>query len=139
MMTIPQVRAIVGQQIGLSASFDGSMTAYGNLTPAQQIALTKGVFDYIRAHPSDFTEAQVQTVNTEGNRVAALTIEDSSFDYGAFLSALEDNAISTIGDPLARIGNGISASVSLIGTLLPVGVVVAVVIFALPYWKKANA
>lgn len=136
-MPIPQLRVIVGQQIGLPAAFDGSMTAYGNLSREDQIELTQAMIAYIQQHPEQFTPAQVQTATVEAPRAATMTPEDDSFNAGAFFAALEQNAINTIGNPLVSVGNGISQSVALIGTLLPVLALVAVLIFAFPHLKKA--
>ena len=137
MMSIPQLRQIVGQQIGLPATFDGSIAAYGNLSRASQIELTQKMLDYIKEHPGDFEDKQVATANAEGAR--DLTLVDSSFSWESFQQEFEANAYDIVGKPFVAIGTGVSNTVTMIGTLLPFAVIVAVIIFALPYIKKANA
>lgn len=135
-MTIPQLRQLIGNQVGLPASFDGSITAYGALTRAQQIELTQGMLAYIREHPGEFGDKQVQTANAEGSRDLALV--DPSFDWSQFMTEFEANAYDVVGKPLVAVGQGLSTSVNLIGTLLPFAVIVAVIVFALPYIRRAN-
>ena len=137
MMTIAQARALVGQSMGLR-HFDGSIHAYRNLTAAQQIDLTKRLFDYIKANPDKFDANQKATVAAEDSRIQAATVQDTSFDWGQFMQDFEANAYRTVGEPLVNIGRGVSTSVNLIGTLLPIAVLAAVVIFALPYVRKAS-
>lgn len=137
MMTIAQARALVGQSMGLR-DFDGSIDAYRNLTAGQQIDLTKRLFDYIKANPANFTETQKATVAAEDSRIQAASLQDTSFDWGQFMQELEANAYTTVAEPLVNIGRGVSTSVNLIGTLLPIAVLAAVVIFALPYVRKAS-
>jgi hypothetical protein len=137
MMTIAQARALVGQSMGLR-DFDGSIDAYRNLTAAQQIDLTKRLFDYIKANPANFTETQKATVAAEDSRIQTATVQDTSFDWGQFMQEFEQNAYTTVAEPLVNIGRGVSTSVNLIGTLLPIAVLAAVVIFALPYVRKAS-
>lgn len=138
MMTIVQLRQLIGNQIGLPESFDGSMTAYGNLSREAQIALTQGMIAYIRNNPASFTPAQLVTAETEAGRAEKLTLDDTSFDTGLFFAELEKNANAVVFDPLVKVGQGISTSVSLVGTLLPVFALVAVAIFAWPYVARAR-
>lgn len=135
-MTIQTLRELMGRQIGLPASFDGSITAYGNLTRAQQISLTQAMLAYIREHPGDFGDKQVATANAEGSR--DLTLVDEGFDWELFQNEFEANTYDVIARPLVAIGQGVSTSVNLIGTLLPVFALLAVAIFVFPYIKKAN-
>lgn len=137
-MTITDARKFAGQKIGLPASFDGSIAAYANLTAAQQIAVTQAMIAYIQANPGQFTPAQVETANVQAPQAATLTPEDDSFDFGQFFDELESNAIQKIGGPVASIGNGVSQTLTLIGTLLPAAVLVAVLIYAWPHIKNAN-
>lgn len=135
-MTIQTLRELMGRQIGLPASFDGSITAYGNLSQNQQIELTAAVMRYIRQNPGQFTQAQVAVTTAEGSR-AELTIPAGYADVG-FWDEFENNAYEIVGKPFVAIGQGVSTSVNLIGTLLPVFALIAVAIFALPYIRKAN-
>lgn len=138
MMTIPQARKIVGQQLGFTG-FDGSVDAYRNLTPQQQIDLTKALFNYIKANPGNFTDAQQQTVAAEDSRIQKAVIEDASITVGNVMTALEESAYNVVAEPLMAVGQGVSTSVKLIGTLLPAAVIIAAVLFALPYLKKASS
>lgn len=138
MMTIAQARAIVGQQLGLP-SFDGSVDAYRALTPGQQIDLTKALFSYIQKNPENFTTGQLETVKAESPRLQAAQIEDTSFSVSEFMNELETNAYKTVGEPLVNLGQGVTRSVNLVGTLLPIAVLAVLVIVALPYIQKARA
>jgi len=133
--TIAQARQIVGQQLGFSASFDGSVAAYRNLTPENQIRLTQGVFAYIKQNPGQFTDAQNATVAAESSRVDALTAENPGA-FSVFVDAIADEALR-VGGAVASVGNGVVTSVNLVGTLLPVAVLVSIVVFAWPYLKPS--
>ena len=135
-MTIQNLRLLMGRQLGLPASFDGSVTAYGNLSRAQQIALTQAMLAYIRENPGAFSNAQVATANAEGAR--DLTLADESFDWSGFQVEFENNAYDVIAKPFVSIGTGVSDTVTLLGKALPFLALAALVIFALPYIKKAN-
>ena len=137
MMTIAQARAIVGQQLGFPPSFDGSVSAYRDLSAANQIRLTQALFAYIRANPDKFTEAQQQTVRVEQSRVDRMTPEDASFDGGQFMTELEAGAVR-IGGAVANVGEGVVKSVNLVGNLIPIAVLFAAFVFAYPYFKKAT-
>jgi hypothetical protein len=137
-MTIQQARVFVGRQIGLSTNFDGSRDAFRNLSAAEQTELTKQLIKYIAQNPGDFTDAQVSTANVELGRADRLSIEDTSFDYDLFFNELETNAIQTIGQPLANIGNGVSNTVAALGKLLPFIAFGALAVLALPYILKAT-
>lgn len=136
-MTTAQLRQLVANQIGLPASFDGSVAAYRKLTAAQQTELTAGMINYIRNHPGDFTEAQVATANAEAGRASTMT-NTSGYSDTTLLAELESQALR-VGSAVADVGNGIVNTVSLTGTLLPFVAVAALVIFAWPYIKKAQA
>lgn len=135
-MTIGELRVLIGNQIGLPLSFDGSMTDYGNLSREQQIELTQGMFAYIKAHPANFTNAQVDVVSAEDSRDLTLLPED--YDFVLLINELESNAYEIVGKPLVSIGKGISSSVNLVGTLLPVAVVCIVLLFTWPYIIRAK-
>ena len=134
-MTIPQLRAYVGQQQGLPASFDGSIDAYRNLSAAQQVTLTRGVVDYIKNHPGEFTPAQVQTANVEAGRQS--DIEDTGNNFSVFWTELGDQAFA-VGNSVASIGQGVTNSLNLAGALLPVALLVAVFVFAYPHIKNST-
>ena len=134
-MTIPELRAFIGQQQGLPASFDGSITAYRNLTPAQQVTLTRGTVDYIRNNPGQFTPAQVQTATVEAGRQG--DIEDTGFDASLFWNEIGDQAFN-IGNSVASIGQGVTNSLNLAGALLPIALLVAVFVFAYPHIKNST-
>jgi hypothetical protein len=138
MMTIPQLREHVGRQIGLPATFDGSVAAYRELSPAQQIALTQGMIAYIKSNPGSFTPAQVETATVESSRAATMTPEDDGFDADLFFDELGTEAKRVVFDPLAKVGEGVSKSFSLVGTLLPVLAVIAVGIFLYPHLIRAK-
>jgi hypothetical protein len=135
-MTIGELRVLIGNQIGLPSSFDGSMTDYGNLSREQQIELTQAMFAYIKAHPANFTGAQVEVVNAEDSRDLTLLPED--YDFVLLINELESNAYEIVGKPLVSIGKGISSSVNLVGTLLPVTIVCIILLFAWPYIIRAK-
>lgn len=127
-MTIPELRVIVGRQMGLPLAFDGTRTAYGNLTAAQQVTLTQGMLDYIRNNPGQFTSAQVETANVEGPRIAGATIEDTSFDWGMFGDEVANNALE-LADKFAGLGRGAADTVAAVGKILPFLAVGGLVLF----------
>lgn len=135
MMTIANARQLVGQAMGLR-DFDGSISAYRELSAAQQIELTQRLFIYIEANPASFTPGQLETVQVEKNRIQAATPEDASFDWEQFGEELGENVSTTLLEPVATVGRGVSTTVSLIGTLLPVAAVLAVLIYSYPYIKS---
>jgi hypothetical protein len=138
MMTIVQLRELMGRQIGLPATFDGSIDAYRNLSAESQIALTRACVAYVRQNPDKFNAAQVDTATVEASRADRLTYEDPGFSAEEFFDELAIEAKKTIGEPLAAIGTGVSQSVQLVGTLLPVLALIAVAVFVWPYIAKAK-
>lgn len=135
-MKIADLRVIIGNQIGLPSTFDGSMTDYGNLSREHQIELTQGMFSYIKEHPADFTVAQVEVVSEEDSRDLTLLPED--YDFELLMNEFQNNAYEIVGKPLVSIGRGVSSSVNLVGALLPVAVVCVVLLFAWPYIIRAK-
>ena len=135
MTTIPQARLIVANQIGLPASFDGSVDAYSNLSADQQTQLTRGLINYILNNPGEFTPEQVTTAQAEKGRAATMQTVDTSFSISDFGSEVLNNAIAA-GNKVAHLGNGILDTASTIGTLLPVFALIAIALFALPYIRQ---
>lgn len=136
MITIQQARVFVGQQIGLPSGYDGSMQATNALPVEQKQALTAALIDYIANNPTRFTAQQVSVATAERNRAKTLT-GTGGYSETTFWNEVGKN-VENAGMAVASIGTGVVTSVNLIGTLLPVGVLVAVVIFALPYIKTAT-
>lgn len=95
-MTIEQARKIVGQKLGFP-NFDGSVSAYSKLSQADQVRLTDGLAQFIVNNPTQFTADQV---DLSKKRVASplfnRPLEDTSFDYGQFLSLTAANAVPTL-------------------------------------------
>lgn len=135
MISIQQARVFVGQQIGLPSGYDGSMSATNDLPVEQKQALTAALIDYIANNPARFTAQQVSVANAERNRAQTLTAT-GGYSETTFWAEVGKN-VENAGMAVASVGQGVVSSVNLIGTLLPVGVLVAVVIFALPYIKTA--
>lgn len=138
-MTIQQARQFSGNRIGLPATFDGSVSAYRDLSAAQQVALNAAVLNLILAQPQDFTPAQVETARVEINRAQGQITADPTFteNVATFWDEFETQALN-VGQAVANVGTGVINSVSLVGTLLPIVVIGALVIFALPYIKTAT-
>lgn len=137
-MTIQDLRVFIGRQIGLPLSFDGSYSATQKLTPDQFQALTRGMLNYIVANPGRFNDAQVATARAEVNRANSNGLVDASFSFSDFGSEVANNANDLVGKPLQSIGQGFSDALKLVGPLLPVILIGAVVVFALPYLKNAS-
>jgi uncharacterized protein YllA (UPF0747 family) len=135
MISIQQARVFVGQQIGLSSGYDGSMSATNDLPVEQKQALTAALINYIANNPARFTAQQVSVANAERNRAQTLTAT-GGYSETTFWAEVGKN-VENAGMAVASVGQGVVSSVNLIGTLLPIGVLVAVVIFALPYIKTA--
>ena len=137
-MTIQNLRVFIGRQIGLPLSYDGSYVATQKLTPDQFQALTRGMLNYIVANPGRFNDSQVATARAEVGRANNNGLVDPSFSFTDFGSEVASNANELIGKPLQSIGQGFSDALKLVGPLLPVILIGAVVVFALPYIKQAN-
>jgi hypothetical protein len=134
-MTIQAARVFVGQQIGLPSDYDGSMQATNNLPDAKKQELTAALISYIANNPTRFTPQQVSVANAEYNRAQTLTAT-GGYNDTTFWKEVAAN-VENAGLAVASIGTGVVRSVNLVGTLLPVLVVVALVVFALPYIKTA--
>jgi hypothetical protein len=107
------------------------------LTYDQRVAFDKALADYIIAHPAAFSDATVATARiVAGHKLTPL--EDSSFDWEAFSSAVVDNGI-TLGDRVADVGRGVAATASLAKWVLPVAALVAVALILLGLRRKVGA
>lgn len=137
-MTITQTRALVGNQIGLPSSFDGTVAAYRDLSPTQQADLTREVINFIRNNPGKFTTEQVATANAQFGQAQTLSPTDASFSFSQFFDELETEAYNVVGAPLQAVGQGVSTTVKLVGTLIPILVVVVAVVYFLPQIKSAS-
>lgn len=137
-MTIAEARALVGRQIGLPASFDGSVAAYSALTPQEQLNLNQSLALFIVANPASFTPEQVGYAARASARNGAATIEDASFDWGMFFEELGNEARDTIGAPLEAVGRGVSSGVTLAGNLIPVAVLIIAAAYLLPLFRQAT-
>jgi hypothetical protein len=62
--------------------------------------------------------------------------ESHASDY---LVQLGIEANRVVGEPLTALGNGLSTAVSALGNLLPILVLGALIVVALPYINKARA
>lgn len=138
-MSIPEARAAVGRQMGLGLDFDGSTAAYRSLSVGDQTELTRRLLDFIRNNPQRFTPAQNATAQAESGRFNSFDNAQAALDSVTFMGELEKNAQEKIGKPLVAIGEGVSTSVKLLGNLLPILLIGAVVVIALPYINKARA
>lgn len=58
-MSIIELRKMIGQEIGLPDSFNGTASAYTEIAPAKQVELTNAMMRYIASNPSEFTTEQV--------------------------------------------------------------------------------
>ena len=108
------------------------------LAPNDFQMLTRGMVNYIVANPGRFTDSQVATARAEVGRANNNQMLDTDFSFSDFGNEVANNANELIGKPLQSIGQGVSASVNLVGYLIPLGVLAAIVIFAWPYVKKAQ-
>lgn len=129
-MNIQQAALLVGRQIGLPSSFDGSVAAINALDDEHRLALTAGLGAYIRANPSDFTSQQVSVAN---GMPVGFQQNDSSFDVSDFLVAVADNADELIVKPLENIG----ASASAVAKAAPL-ILILVGAFLLITWTRAK-
>lgn len=90
MMTIQELRRLVGISIGLQTTFSGTVDAYRALSRERQVELTRGMLEYILAHPEQFTSGQVETARVEAPRAQTMGIDDESYSWTLFVdSALE--------------------------------------------------
>lgn len=138
-MSIVAARAAVGRQMGLGLDFDGSMEAYRGLSADQQAELTRRLLDFIKNNPQRFTPQQNATAQAEAGRFVSFDTAQAALDSVTFMSELEKNAEEKIGKPLVAVGEGVSTSVKLLGNLLPILLIGAVVVIALPYINKARS
>lgn len=138
-MTLDEARRFVGQQIGLPLLYDGSSTATKNLSPDDLVALTRALIDFIKNNPSRFTNQQVATANAETGRFLNFDRAQAQAESVSFLDELAKQAEEKVGKPLAAVGEGVSRTVTLAGNLLPVVLIVAAVVIALPYLRRATA
>lgn len=137
-MTIQNLRIFIGRQIGLPTSYNGTYSETMALAPNDFQMLTRGMVNYIVANPGRFTDSQVATARAEVGRANNNQMLDTDFSFSDFGNEVANNANELIGKPLQSIGQGVSASVNLVGYLIPLGVLAAIVIFAWPYVKKAQ-
>lgn len=135
MTTIQQARQIVGNQIGLPETFDGSVAAYRELTPQKQIELNQAVLRYVLANPANFLPAQVAVARTQVSNSANYQYDETS-NASAFWEEFESQ-VTRAATAVASVGEGALTSVSLVGNLLPALVIVGIVVLALPYIRQA--
>ena len=112
-MTIPDARAAFGQAMGLS-NFDGSISAYASLDQATQVALMDNLAAYIIANPGLFTAAQLSVASRRASQPDFATgLADTSFDFGAFQTALENNAVNVLNSAGSTLQNALYLAVAL--------------------------
>lgn len=131
-MTIQDARAQVAQQFGW-INFDGSASAYSNLSQADQVKLSDALMSYIVTNSGAFSDAQV----TEARRVAASKgfnspLADDSFNYTQFGDEVLNNAKKEV-----DIGGGILKNVIYIAAII--GVLAYVLPSFLTRYDRAKA
>lgn len=89
-MQISELRAAIGRTVTADPSFDGSLTEFSALPIAQQSAISNGMKEYMRAHPTEFTSNQLVFAN--GANFSTSEAES----YGLFNAA---------GDFVSEVGN----------------------------------
>ena len=136
MTSIQQARQIVGNQIGLPQSFDGSVAAYRELPAQKQVELNQAVLRYILANPANFLPAQVKVASQQVDASGNYKIEESN-PVATFWDEFENQAVR-VASSVASVGEGVVSSVSIVGNLLPVLVIVGLFVLALPYIKQAT-
>jgi len=138
-IALVDARRFVGRQIGFPLEYDGSNEATRDLTGDQLVALTRALLDYIKNNPSRFSSEQVTTAKVESPRFQNFDAAEAEANSVTLFGELANEAEKVIGEPLAAIGQGVSTSVKLAGNLIPFLMIGALVIFALPYLRRANA
>lgn len=131
MMSIQQAAILVGRQIGLPSSFDGSVESINELSDEDKISLTGGLGAYIRANPSEFTVQQASVANSMPTTFGQLN--DTSFSIGDFLAATATNADDLILKPLVNVGQSASA----VATWLPI-IAIGIGAYLLFTWTRAK-
>lgn len=136
-MTLVELRKLIAQQLGLS-DFNGTASAYAELSPRDQERLSIGVVRYIVANPDEFSATQVEKARILAEKTNFgktgdysdpdfLDQADAFIDaYGEVVQRTAVAAAKTTGE-VAR-GLGIDLRV-----ILPVAAVAAIVYFGAPY------
>lgn len=137
-ISLADARKYVGQQIGLPLSYDGSDAATKALSGDELVHLTRSLLDFIKNNPSRFTNQQVSTANAEAGRFATFDRAQTEMDSVTLFGELANQAEEKIGKPLAAVGQGVSTSLTLAGNLLPILLIGAVVLIAIPYINRAR-
>ena len=137
-ISLADARKYVGQQIGLPLSYDGSDAATRALSGDQLVHLTRSLLDFIKNNPSRFTNKQVATANAEAGRFNSFDQAQAKADSVTLFGELANQAEEKIGKPLAAVGQGVSTSLTLAGNLLPILLIGAVVLIAIPYINRAR-
>ena len=137
-MSLTDARKFVGQQIGLPLSYDGSDDATRALSGDDLVHLTRSLLDFIKNNPSRFTNQQVATANAESGRFVSFDQAEAQANSVTLFGELENQVEEKIGKPLAAVGQGVSTSLTLAGNLLPILLIGAVVLFAIPYINRAR-
>lgn len=138
-ISLDEARRFVGQQIGLPLSYDGSSEATMALSGDQLVHLTRSLLDFIKNNPSRFTNKQVATARAEAGRFNSFDQAAAQADSVTLFGELANQAEEKIGKPLAAVGQGVSNSLTLAGNLLPILLIGAVVLIAIPYVRRASA
>ena len=135
-MDITTLRAKIGTELGLGSwfsTFDGTVTAYSNLPPNDQIRLTNAMKAYIRDHPSEFNAAQISVANTgDIGAVGGYSLLEGIQTFG---SELENQALD-LGNSVAQVGTGIKSTLNLAGWVIPAGALVVGGILLYAFYKK---
>lgn len=137
-ISLADARKYVGQQIGLPLSYDGSDAATRALSGDELVHLTRSLLDFIKNNPSRFTNQQVATANAEAGRYTAFDQAEAKMNSVTLFGELANQAEEKIGKPLAAVGQGVSTSLTLAGNLLPILLIGAVVLIAIPYINRAR-
>lgn len=127
-MSIIEARKIVGQQIGLPDSFNGTASAYAELDPALQIQLTNELAKFIVANRDQFSEMQVTNAQRLVGRGGILPPDE--YGLGEAFSDFSDEFLAQG----QRIAEGAGAAVTGgVSRAIVVAAVVAVLYFGAPY------
>lgn len=93
-MTIPELRAQIGNQLGFGSifgAFEGSAASYSALSADDQVRLTNAMKAYIRDHPADFTTAQKQVAASPD--IGAIDPYTWADAVGDFTAEVADQAV----------------------------------------------
>jgi len=135
-MTTADARALVGQRLGL-VGFDGSRSAYRELSAADQERVSVETIGYIVANPDRFTSETVQAATLQAGKknfgtLGDYTNPDLLDNASEFLSAYGEVAGNVVVGAADVAGRSAKALGLNLGFLVTAAAVVAILYFGAP-------